>query len=162
MYIDWNRQRLGQPPQPVSIDQLSSETTLAQNDTGLRLDQLVPLAAAHGITLKLTTNATLDAMMSELNAGRPPLALISYGPLLGRENQADSSGHFVILTGYDANHVYVNDPDWYNLGSVKREQGHNWQIPTMQFKQAMAQSPGPNQGLLYRDLERVMHFAGTR
>ncbi len=146
MYIDWLRQKRGQPAQPVSIDQLASETTLAQSDQGLYLHDLVPIAANHGVTLTLNLTLTFSAVLAELNAGRPPLVLIAYGPLIGRENQADASGHFVIVTGYDADHVYVNDPDWWNQGSVHREQGHNWQIPITQFKQAMAQSPGPNQG----------------
>lgn len=148
MYIDFVRQVRGLPAQPISIDQLASETTLAQDDSGLRTDQLIPLAARYGVALRLSNTLTLPVIFSELSAGRPPLVLIAYGPLTGRENQSDLGGHFLIVTGYDTNYVYVNDPDWWNNGSIHREQGHNWQLPMTQFKQAIAQAAVPNQGLL--------------
>jgi hypothetical protein len=149
MYIDWSRQIKNLPAQQVTIDQLSSETSLATNDNGLRTDQLVPLAAKHGITLKLTNNATLQNVLAEVKANRPPLMLISYGPLVGRQNQADSGGHFVIVTGYDANYIYLNDPDWWNQGGTTAEQGHNWKVPMTQFANAIKQAPVPNQGCFY-------------
>jgi uncharacterized protein YvpB len=149
MYIDWQRQQRGLVPQPVAIDTLSSQTSLATDDTGLTTRALVSLAAKYVVTLRLSNNLGLYDIVSEVNAGRPPLALISYGPLLGRENQADSSGHFVIVTGYDANNLYVNDPDWWNQGTHHRDDGHNWQLPITQFNLAMAQSPVAHQGLLF-------------
>jgi hypothetical protein len=149
MYIDWQRQQNGSQPQPVSIDMLASQTALANSDTGLTTSALVTLATRYNVKLTLTDNLGLADIVSELNAGRPPLALIGYGPLLGRENQGDSSGHFVIITGYDANNLYLNDPDWWNQGTHHREDGHNWQVPITQFNLAMAQSPVPHQGLMF-------------
>ena len=149
MYIDWQRQQKRLTPQQVSIDTLSSQTALAQNDTGLTTRALIGLAAKYGVTLQLTTNLSLATIVSEISAGRPPLALISYAPLLGRENQRDTFGHFVIVTGYDSNNVYVNDPDWWNQTGYIREQGNNWQVPISQFNLALAQAPAAHQGLLF-------------
>ncbi len=148
MYIDYVRKVKGQPAQPVSIDTLSAQTTLATNDNGLYTRDLPPLAAKYGVTLQLSNTITIDTIISEINAKRPPLLLIAYGPLTGRENQGDRGGHFLIVTGYDTNNFYVNDPDWWNNGTISRDQGKNWQIPITQMKQAIAQSEAPNQGLL--------------
>ena len=146
MLVDWYHTLKGLPAVNMTIDQYAGETTLSKSDTGLRSDQLIPLAAAHGLPLKLTNNANLQAIMAEITAGRPTIALISYGPLISRENKADSGGHFVIVTGYDSNNVYVNDPDWWNNGGIQASAGHNWQIPMTQFTNALRLSPVPNQG----------------
>ncbi len=147
MYIDFVRIKRGQPPANIPIDTLSAASSLAQNDNGLLTKELPPLASPYGVTLTLSNSLDLGTIIDEVRAGRPPLALVAYGPLLGRENQADSSGHFVIITGFDANNIYLNDPDWWNQNSYRREMGHNWQVPIIQFKQAISQSPSPNQGL---------------
>lgn len=140
MYLDF----AGKPSVP--IDTLAAQTTLAQNDTGLSTAAVIALAGRHGLTLTETGSLTIDLIKSEIDGGRPPFALISYAPLTGRENQADHGGHFVLITGYDAANVYVNDPDWW---ANKRDQGHNWAVPSEQFAQALAQSPAPHQGGLY-------------
>ena len=146
MLIDWQRKVKGLPPQPISINQLASETSLATRDTGLPTSALVPLAAKHGVTLRLSNNATVQNQLAEVAAGRPVLAMIAYGPLTGRENKADTGLHFVIVTGYDANNVYVNDPDWWNAGRVRMEDGHNWKVPITQYGLAVQESSVPNQG----------------
>jgi len=148
MYIDFQAQQAGQPLPNIPIDTLASETTLATNDDGLTTTALIPLAARHGVTLKLV-ELGLDYIQSEIDAGRPCLALISYKPLLGRENISDTSGHFVVIVGIDDQFVYVNDPDWWNQGTNTREDGHNWQISNAQFLDAMRLSPVPWQGLVY-------------
>src|SRR5258708_550659 len=71
MLIDWQLAKKGQPPSTMTVDQYASETTLASNPSGLRTDQLVTLAAKHGLSLKLTNNADLQAIMAEITAGRP-------------------------------------------------------------------------------------------
>jgi hypothetical protein len=147
MYIDWMRKVKGLPPQQITIDQLASETALARNDIGLPTAALIPLATKYGVNLKLTNNATLTNIMTEVAAKRPPLVLVSYAPLTGRQNQADRGGHFVIVTGYDADNVYLNDPDWWNQGSTRAEQGHNWKVPIKQFTAALRQAEIPHQGL---------------
>jgi hypothetical protein len=146
MYIDWVRKVKGLPPQPITVNQLASETALAQRDTGLSTQQLVPLAAKYGVKLALSNSATLSNVLAEVAAGRPPLLLISYAPLAGRQNQADTSGHFLIVTGYDAANIYVNDPDWWDSGTFKAEMGHNWKVPIKQLDLAIRQSPSPFQG----------------
>ena len=149
MLIDWQRQQHGQPIQPVSIDDLSAETSLAQSDVGLDTTDVIALAAKHGVTLSLTGSLSIALITAEIDVGRPPFALISYVPLLGRENQGDKFGHFVLITGYDLNNIYLNDPDWWTQGSTNRDQGHNWQVPIAQFTLAMSQSPAPYQGGLF-------------
>jgi len=146
MLLDWQAQVKGLTTPRIATDQLSSETSLASSDSGLRTAQLVTLALAHGLKLNLVTTANIQNIVDEINAGRPVLCLISYGPLTGRENQFDSGGHFLLAVGYDGNNIYVNDPDWYNHGAITMEQGHNWKVPITQFAQALRQSEVPYQG----------------
>jgi hypothetical protein len=145
MLLDWQHKVKGLPPVQITIDQLSSETPLASHDTGLTSQQLVRLAAAHGLTLQLHNDATLPNILAEVAAGRPVLSLIAYAPLLDRENKADTGGHFLVVTGYDGSSVYVNDPDWWNDGKYTAAQGNNWRVPLTQFTLAVSSSPVPNQ-----------------
>ena len=86
-----------------------------------------------------------DDLRSEVAAGRPVLPLVSYAPILVRQNQADRGGHFFVITGYDATYVYVNDPDFWNQGRYTAEMGHNLRVPLTQFAQSISTSPVPNQ-----------------
>jgi uncharacterized protein YvpB len=147
MLLDWQAAKDGQAAPNIPIDTLSSETSLAHNDIGLPTAALIPLAGLYGLKLQLAT-LTLDSIDAELAAGRPVVALIAYGTLLQRENQADHFGHFVVVVGSDTQNVYLNDPDWWNQGAHKREDGHNWAVPREQFVQAMEQSPVRGQGLI--------------
>jgi len=147
MYVDFVRQRRGQPALNVPINDISAKSTLTNKDDGLLTRELIPLAAAYNVTLTLTSTLDVSAIIDEVRANRPPLCLVSYGPLLGRQNQADRSGHFVIVTGFDSDNVYVNDPDWWNQGGYNRLMGKNWKIPMTQFRNAIALSPVPKQGL---------------
>ncbi|MEP7284388.1 MAG: peptidase C39 family protein [Chloroflexota bacterium] len=146
MLFDWQRKIKGLPAQMITVDQFAAETSLSRVDDGLATIELVQLAAKHSVSLRLSNSATLPNILSEVSAGRPVLMLISYAPLTGRQNQADRSGHFVIVNGYDANFVYINDPDWWNTGKITSEQGHNWQVPISQFSAAIKQAPAPYQG----------------
>lgn len=147
MYIDYVRQRRGQPPQPISINDLAAQTSLAQVDNGLTTSELVTLAARYNITLTQNSSLDINAIIEEVRNDRPPLMLIKYGALLERENQADQSGHFVIVVGYDPNYLYLNDPDWWNQPPYTREMGHNWRVPISQFRNAIQQASPPTHGL---------------
>jgi len=148
MLLDWVKQVKGLSTPYVSTDTLSSKTALVSSAPGLTPEQLVTLAAAYNLNLQRSDQLTLGKITSELLAGRPVLMLIAYGPLTGRENQADTGGHFVIVVGFDANNVYLNDPEWWNNGSQKMSDGHNWKVPMTQFYQAIMQAESPHTGCL--------------
>jgi len=118
----------------LTVDSLSAQTTLATNDNGLWPSQLVPLAATNGLTLVLKSGVTVDSIKAEINAGRPVIALINYSYIVGREDKGFFGNHFVVVTGYDSQSIYVNDPDFWGANET---QGHNFAIPLQQFSDAL-------------------------
>ena len=128
------------PGNGISTDQLASETSLAQRDTGLPTADLVNLATRHGLKLILRNDATWNQVKAQLDAGLPVIALIVYGPLLQRWDQHDVTGlHFVLVVGYSAKSVWLSDPDWLDSS------GHNWRVPLDQWNKAVAQCQPPYQ-----------------
>lgn len=129
-----------------TVNELASETTLAQVDNGLYTKQLKTLAFNHGLNLdSFTGNMTIQFIKRWIDKKEPVLVLINYSYILGRLNQRDTSQHFVIVTGYDDNNIYVNDPDWYepNING-----GHNMQIPMIQFENSLRHASPSYQGLV--------------
>jgi GH25 family lysozyme M1 (1,4-beta-N-acetylmuramidase) len=148
MMLDWQADQAKLPRPNLTTNQLSAETTLATNDVGLSSAALVALAARHGLALRVIGGVNQSYIQSQIDHGYPMICLIAYGPIRGRENQRDTGGHFVVPTGYDAQNVYINDPDWWAQGNITPEMGHNFKVPWDQFNAALAQSPVPNQGCI--------------
>lgn len=123
----------------LTIDQLSAQTALASSDVGLMPEQLVSLMRKHGLQARVVTNTTNAMLMTEIDAGRPVIALIAYRYILGREDQADrvpgDDGHFIVVTGYDDTHFVANDSDYWG---ARVAEGHNTLIPIDQLDRALA------------------------
>jgi len=141
MLIEW----AGLPALPT--DALSAETSLAQHDDGLACWSLAALARRHGVNMQTASALTLDAVKAELDAGKPLIALISYSYIKERQNQADGAGHFVVVRGYDAEHVYINDPDFW---TAQRNRGENFAVPAAEFENAIKYSPSRYTGVVIR------------
>lgn len=126
-----------------TVDQLTAETGLASSDTGLSCRALVALGARHGLDLFADAFLSVDRLKAEVDAGRPPVALIAYRYVLDRLDQADkqvgNDGHFVVVTGHTDTHIIVNDPDWW---APYTEGGHHFRVPLVQFKAAFAEYLG--------------------
>ncbi len=93
------------------------------------------IAAGQAVGLRLTYHypATWPVILKELKAHRPVISLLRYGMISGNQDDFDGS-HFWTCIGYDEEHVYVNDP---NFWGVYREQGAQRCIPLAEFKRAI-------------------------
>lgn len=118
-------------------DDLSAETTLVNRDNGLYTQDLVKLLARHNLPAVYDARPTPSAIKADLDKGLPSIALIWYGKLLGRQNQPDTGGHFVLIVGYSDDSYWLNDPDWY---AGQRDVGHQWQVPATQLEAALREA----------------------
>lgn len=123
---------------PKTVDQLAGETALVQTDAPLTTAQVVRLAGNNGIALRLTNDLTLDKVLSELAAGRPPVLRVSTAVL---DISAGAVDAFVLVVGYSAEGYYVHLP-WL-------EQGAYVLITAEKLEAAMQQANPANQGALY-------------
>jgi hypothetical protein len=70
-----------------------------------------------------STDASLEALKSWIDRGRPALFLLDYRPVMraGYHETAIRGGHFALVVGYDDDHVYVHDPYWKGEGGAYRK-----------------------------------------
>ncbi len=125
-----------------TVDQLAAQTGLSSNDVGLTPTQLVALALRHGLRAMFRVGVTPETIRSEINAGRPVIALISYHAILGRLDQGDyipgSDGHFVVVVGYSEGPgescFILNDPDFWQPYT---QRGHDFFVPVTQLEDGL-------------------------
>ncbi|MEP7293496.1 MAG: C39 family peptidase, partial [Chloroflexota bacterium] len=95
--------------------------------------EVIRAASAVGVRLKYFYPATWSIIRAELKATRPVISLLRYGKISNNQDDFDGS-HFWTCVGFDDEHVYVNDP---NFWGDQRERGAMRQIPLVEFKQAI-------------------------
>jgi hypothetical protein len=101
-----------------------------------------------GLRLTYRSAATWPVILSELKAHRPVVSLLRYGVISGNQDDFDGS-HFWTCIGYDDDHVYVNDPNfWGNY----RSQGECRPIPLDEFKQAIGPALLPTGNQAYQSI----------
>lgn len=76
--------------------------------------------------------AAFRNLRANLDAGSPVLALVKYLPWKSALGNEFSGGHFVVVTGYDADHIYVHDP-LFGLWVKPAEKGAHYAMPTALF-----------------------------
>ncbi len=98
------------------------------NDSGWRPDQVVGAAGAFGLSMRVETNGTLDALKRLIDRGQPPIALIKYGKVSDRWDQKHTAGYFVVVVGYDdvTRRVFINDPG-YPPGAMGYQRPYSYQ-----------------------------------
>jgi len=105
--------------------------------------QLIHAANVYGPKLKTQRPLTVEMLESEIDSGRPAIALVNYGALSAYGNQDDYRGaHWLLVVGYDDEHIYVNDS---NFWGDRRDEGRQRKIPRPAFDQAMgtvSETPG--------------------
>jgi hypothetical protein len=87
-------------------DKASRDFTLAS--------ELISVARAEGLDVTYNAKDTNEieassSLRAALNDGRPFIALISYGAWREITGSPFTSGHFVLVVGYDQDHIYVHD-----------------------------------------------------
>jgi uncharacterized protein YvpB len=83
-----------------TVDQLASETTLAQLDLGLDPVAISDLLRAHGVNCRVNGGTHAEDIKRELDAGRPVIVALLWQ---GRR-------HALLVTGWDVTGFMINDP----------------------------------------------------
>lgn len=133
----------GISPLPT-VNQLSEQTTLTSKDDGLYIQQLVDLGNRNGLNLSLSSGLDLPGIRAQIDLGIPCISLIEYGAIPGREDAKFTGLHFVVVTGYDDDSFYINDPDWLEASG-----GTNFKVLNSAFESALYK----NQGVIFGTAE---------
>ncbi len=133
MLIGWHALRRGRPNPPLTVDEVSRVTGMGPSRFSFP-SQLVRAAARFGLRLVETREMTMERVIAELDAGRPLIALVRYGSISYRQKLSFRGGHFVVVIGYDSQHIYVNDPYWWG---DRRAEGAGLAVPRREFERAI-------------------------
>jgi len=110
----------------LTPDQISSRI----GTQGLvNFDQIRKALDAFGYKLIGETYKTMDDLKKSIDKGIPFIAIVHYGDLPNRQDTY-TGGHAVVVTGYDDNNVYVNDPDFWG---DRRLEGKSKAYPISSF-----------------------------
>ena len=106
-------------------------------------NELIQAGQQMGLTLVWQRFANrsdaLSQLRSNLDAGRPFIALVKYAKWRQRLGNPFSGGHFVVVVGYDDNNVYMHDPLFGKW--VDRAKGDRYRMPTNLFLDAWGGFP---------------------
>lgn len=98
--------------------------------------ELIDAAAANNVSLTRYQYDDQDAAFSNLraniDAGNPILALVSYKHWKEATGNQFDGGHFVVITGYDDEHIYFHDP-LFGLWVKPREKGAHLKFTNADF-----------------------------
>lgn len=91
------------------------------------VSQLIRAARAYGVPYDYVFPWDINQLKVSVNAGKPVIPLVHYGAWSkidpGVSTQKSFAGpHFVVVLGYDDQHIYVNDPLW--TGTRRSEGEH--------------------------------------
>ncbi len=101
---------------PATTDAVFRRTA-ARPDRYISIAQLMRVADTYRVPLEFRRDYSLGQLRGLLDAGRPMIALVNYAPFAqlqpGVSTQSWFTGpHFVVVVGYDDQHVIVHDPLW--------------------------------------------------
>jgi len=121
----------------VKIDDIF-KTTGQPHNAFLSRQDLINVAAQFNLVLTRFDNGGQAFLKKSIDDSQPLVALINYGawskPGSGVPTQSSfKSAHFVVVTGYDADDVFINDPLWRG---VRRQEGNNKKMTYAQFAAA--------------------------
>lgn len=133
MLIAWDAVRQGKPNPDLTVNAITQTVGIGPKQFS-SFNQLIAAATHYGLDVLHTNQATIGRVKRELDAGRPTLQLVRYGSYSGRQHTRFTAGHFLVVVGYDAEHMIVNDPYW---SGNRRDEGHNWRIPLDEFEHSI-------------------------
>lgn len=92
--------------------------TGAPPDRYVSIGQMKRAAASYDIPFEYFSSSNLYELKQLVKEGKAPIALVHYGAWAqiepGVSTQSSFTGpHFVVVVGYDDEHIYVNDPLWW-------------------------------------------------
>ncbi len=102
----------------ATVDSITRRTSMGATNAG----QLMAVAAYHGLKLQRFNNMEMADLERWLQMGKPLIALIKYSELgSGRQDLNYPGLHWLVVVGFDAGNIYVNDPDYWG---DRRAEGH--------------------------------------
>lgn len=114
----------------ITTDDLSRMTSIGPTNAG----QLIAAAAQHGLRLIRRSPMSIADVENQIRLGKPLIALIRYQDFGSiRQDLAYTGLHWVVVIGFDADSIYVNDPDYWG---ARRLEGQGKSIPRALFNHA--------------------------
>ena len=104
------------------------------SDNGLNFLQLVAAAKSFGFTLIGTAYKSLNDLKALIGEGIPAVVVLHYGFLSNRQDTY-TGGHILVVSGYDDNYIYTEDPDF---AYSRRDEGHQKAYSIAEFDKAWA------------------------
>ena len=107
----------------------------AESSSYVSVSQMIRAAATWDVTFRYFYPWTLNDLKRSVQNGMPAITLIHYGAWrsLGLNQSSFTGPHFVVVLGYDQEHVYVNDPLWWG---TRRWEGEHRRLTNAQFEAA--------------------------
>lgn len=120
MVVDYYWNNVG-----TSIDAIMEKIT-AGVDRGTYISELINAARdLWKVRLERRDNMTLAQLQAAVDAGYPVICLVNYGKCAIRMDRNYTSGHYVVVVGYDTingnvTRVWVHDPDFYLAPTINQ------------------------------------------
>jgi len=146
MLLDWNGR-----DRNVPIDRLAREAGMGASKNATNANDLRAIAERHGLVIDRAVGLLLVDLEYQIRCGMPFIALVNYADFgLNRQDTNYNSTHWVVVVGFDAQSVYINDADYW---SGRRLEGKDHPIPRDVFDYAWSNTlPNgqPRQALIVR------------
>jgi uncharacterized protein YvpB len=96
----------------VTVDEVSKATKQPAGFTLVSFSNLILAAIHFGLTLIYQRDMTLAQICADIDSGKPVICLVNYQslPVLSRFDARYNAGHYVLVIGYDADHIIYHDP----------------------------------------------------
>lgn len=96
-----------------SVDAVSVATGRSRGYASLSFDDLIKAAAKFGVLLHHASLAVAE-ICSEIDRNHPVIALVNYQsiPAANRYDARYNGGHYLLVVGYDEQHITYHDPYW--------------------------------------------------
>ncbi len=138
------------------------EATGAVENNLISFVQLFKALGSLGYDYSYSYGATPEKIKSLIDSGIPPIVLIHYGYLSNREDSY-SGPHFIVISDYDENGYYTEDPDYYGN---RIGEGHRKYYARSELEAAWgncAQDGNPNNALIviHRKSSQVINSPQT-
>jgi uncharacterized protein YvpB len=121
----------------ITPDQLIRKAGLATGRSLYSFAELMLAGKAVGLNFRYVRPARWDDIRAELDAGRPVIPLLRYGELIGNQDVTFTGGHFLVVVGYDTEHVICNDS---NFWASRRLEGYQRRISHDRFERCIGEA----------------------
>lgn len=130
---------------------IRGSNTAKNKGTNFKGSSTIQLLTKPEYGLTTTDVSTFDDLRKQIGDKHPVIILINNtvyryinpAPYVNDSNGWFVDNHILVVTGYDADYVYVNDPLRYQAGSIS--QPENYKIPVGKFKDAASTTPQSSQ-----------------